>query len=513
VPRPTRSSLFGASGTPRVAIVGAGFAGIGLAVLLKKAGIDTFTVYEKAESVGGTWWHNQYPGAEVDTVSTVYSFAFKPHGWSRTHARQAELLSYLNETVDEFGVRPHLRLGVKVESAVWDEAEHIYRLTLGNGETTQCHVLVGATGFLNIPKYPTWPGLDAFHGPKFHTSRWEAQHELADKTVAIVGTGSTGTQAIPELAKIVRKLYVFQREPGWVIPKGERDHTPEERSRLARRWRYRLERVKWFAATEKLQWRGAPFRLGTRTHTLGQKGALDFIDEVFSDRPDLKKAVTPDYPFLGKRVVINSTFYPALKEENVELIARAVTSVTATGIVDEDGVEREVDAIIMATGFQTSNYLGSLEITGRSGQTLQEYWRGEPRAFLGVTVPDFPNFFIMYGPGTNGGEILSVLMREAEYIVGAVKRMMRQRVTAIEVRPTWAARYHSWLLSKVNITVWSMASNYYRGPGGQIVTQWPFSSGTYGLFLRALGRTSELRHRRGVRADQITSAIDKHPRS
>jgi cation diffusion facilitator CzcD-associated flavoprotein CzcO len=492
VSRPSRKELFGPARTPRVVIVGAGFGGIGLAVLLKKAGIGTFTIYEKAESAGGTWWHNKYPGAEVDTLSTIYSYAFKPYGWSRTHARRDELLQYLNDTVDEFGVRPHLRLGVAVEAAIWDDTEHRYRLTLSSGETVQCHVLVGATGFLNIPKYPTWPGLETFAGPKFHTARWEPQHDLTGKTVAVVGTGSTATQVVPELAKIVKKLYVFQREPGWVIPKGERDHSPQEQAQLANAWRYRLERLKWFAGTEKLQWRGAPFRLGTPVHTMGQQAALAYIDRVLGDRPDLKKAVTPDYPYWGKRLVMNSTFYPALKLDNVELVPRAVASVTPVGIVDADGVERAIDVLVMATGFQPSNYLGTLEVRGRDGRTLQEYWQGEARAFLGITVPGFPNFYMLYGPGTNGGEIVSVLMRAAEYIVRAVKRMSRDRVTAIEVRPTWADMYQAWLQSKVNITVWAQASNYYRGPAGKIVTQWPFSPGLYGVMVRTLGPPSEL---------------------
>jgi cation diffusion facilitator CzcD-associated flavoprotein CzcO len=497
VTRPSRRELFGPARTPQVVIVGAGFGGIGLAVLLKKAGISTFTIYEQAQSAGGTWWHNKYPGAEVDTMSTIYSYAFKPNGWTRTHARRDELLQYLNDTIDEFGVRPHLRLGVAVETAVWDDTEHSYRLTLSSGETVRCHVLVGATGFLNIPKYPTWPGLETFAGPKFHTARWEPQHDLAGQTVAVVGTGSTATQVIPELAKIVKKLYVFQREPGWVVPKGERDHTPQERERLSSAWRYRLARLKWFASTEKLQWRGAPFRLGTPVHSMGQQVALDYIDNVFGDRPDLKKAVTPDYPYWGKRLVMNSTFYPSLKLDNVELISHAVTSVTPTGLVDDDGVERAIDVLVMATGFQPSNYLGTLEVRGRDGRTLQEYWHGEARAFLGITVPGFPNFYMLYGPGTNGGEIVSVLMRASEYIVGAVKRMGRDRVTSIEVRPTWADMYHAWLQSKVNITVWAQANNYYRGTAGKIVTQWPFSPGFYGVLVHALGPPSELTRVKG----------------
>ncbi len=494
--RPSRTDLFGSDGTPRVAIVGAGFGGIGLAVLLKKAGVDTFTVYEKADGPGGTWWHNRYPGAEVDSASVVYSYSFRPHGWTRTHARQAELLRYLNDTVDEFGVRPHLRCGVGVESARWDEANHLYHLTLSTGETTDCHVLVSATGFLNIPNYPKLPGLADFQGPAFHTARWEHEHDLTGRTVAVVGTGSTATQVVPELATIVSKLYLFQREPGWVVPKGERDHTPQEQARLAKRWRYRIARLRWFYDTEKRLWRGQSFRPGTLQNAAGERVSLRYIDREFADRPDLKKLVTPTYPWWGKRLVMNSTFYPALKRDNVELVPRAVRAVTRTGVVDEDGTERAVDALVLATGFQTTDYVGTMEVRGRGGQTLREYWQGEPRAFLGITVPTFPNFYMLYGPGTNGGEIVSVLMRAAEHVVRDVRRMRRRRVSALEVRPTWAGMFHGWLLAKVDLTVWGLANNYYRAASGKIVTQWPFSPGLYGVLVRTLGRASETTRRR-----------------
>jgi cation diffusion facilitator CzcD-associated flavoprotein CzcO len=470
--------------------VGAGFGGIGLGVLLKKAHIDTFTIFDKADRVGGTWWHNQYPGAEVDTVSYAYSFPFASQAWSRTHARQPELHAYLEGTVDRFDIRPHLQLGTAVQSAVWMEDTHKYRITLSTGEIASCDVLVGATGFLNIPKYPSWPGLDVFRGPIFHTARWEHEHDLRGKTVAVVGTGSTATQVVPELANIVEKLYVFQREPGWIVPKGDRDYTPEEQARLANPMRYRLERLKWFWNLEKRTWRGAPWRPGTDDNELGRQAALAFIEKEFADRPDLKKAVTPDYPFWGKRLIFNSKFYSALNRENVELVQCPVVALTGNGVVDAAGIERQVDVLVMATGFLTTEYLATIEVRGVGGPSLQEEWGDDPRAFLGMTVPNFPNFYMLYGPGTNGGEIVSMLMRQAEYIVRAVKRMRQQRVTALEVKPTWAQLYDAWLQSQVNATSWAAADNYYKSAGGKIVTQWPFSPGVYRLLIRAFGYRS-----------------------
>ena len=208
--------------TPRVAVVGAGFGGIATGVKLKRAGIHTFTIYESSLGIGGTWWDNTYPGAEVDVRRTLYCFSFKPHDWTRTHARQAELQKYLEETVDEFGLRPHLRLGVTVESATGTTTA-VCCFASATGRSTSATCSSSAVGFLNVPRYPDWPGLDDFEGPKFHTSRWEHEHDLTGKVVAVVGTGSSATQIMPAIQPIVQQLYVFQREPGWVVPKGERD--------------------------------------------------------------------------------------------------------------------------------------------------------------------------------------------------------------------------------------------------------------------------------------------------
>ncbi len=490
------TDLFGPSGTPQVAIVGGGMGGISAGVLLRKAGIDTFTIYEKSERVGGTWWDNQYPGAEVDVDSYVYSFPFKRYDWTRTHARQAELHRYLEETVDDFDLLPHLRLGTGVERAVWDDDRHVYRLTLTTGEEHECHVLISAVGFLNVPRYPDWPGLDGFEGPSFHTSRWEHEHDLAGKTVAIVGTGSTASQLVPALQPLVAKLYVFQREPGWVIPKGDRDYTAEERARLSNPAVYRYRRARWYWEAEKRLWDGGTYRPGEPANTAAEQAARGYIAKVFEDRPDLAAAVTPSYPFWGKRTIFSSDFYPALKQPNVELVPRAVVSVTPRGIVDVDGIERAIDVLVISTGFQPTNYLAHLEVVGREGRTLQDYWDGEPRAFLGVTVPTFPNFNMLYGPGTNGGEIALNLRNQAAYARRAVKRMMRDGVTAIEVKRSWADPYHAWLQSKMAGTAWEVSNNYFTTSNGKIVTQWPFSALDYGALLKTLGPLSETVRRR-----------------
>lgn len=494
--KPTPQQLFGPAGTPRVAVVGAGFGGIAAGVYLRRAGIETFTIFESSLGIGGTWWDNTYPGAEVDVGSHLYCFSFKPHDWTRTHARQPEIQQYLEETVDEFGLRPHLRLGATVESTTWDDARHLWWVRLDDGSVDDYHVVISGVGFLNLPRYPSWPGLDEFTGPKFHTARWEPDHDLTGKTVAVVGTGSSATQVVPAIQPTVRKLYVFQREPGWVLPKGERDLTDDERAAFRGRRGRKRERLRLKYLLEKNLLGGAIWRPGSKQQRAREQVCRAYIARQFKDRPDLAESVTPAYPYPGKRPIFASTFYPALKQDNVELVPKAVTAVTPTGIVDSDGEERAVDVIVMATGFQPANYLARLPVIGRNGLTLQGHWAGEPRAYLGITVPGFPNFFILYGPGTNGGEIVTMLEAQVKYAVRALGRMMRERVSAIEVKPSLEERWYRWLQSKMEDTSWAVTNNYFKSESGKVVTQWPYGNWIYTVLTRVFGRVSETTRRR-----------------
>ena len=257
---------------------------------------------------------------------------------------------------------------------------------------------------------------------------------------------------------------------------------------------------------EKNLWRGRLFRPGTKLNDARQRLCRDYIATVFADRPDLREAVTPTHPFGGKRPVFASTFYPALKQDNVQLVPRAVSSVTRHGIVATDGVERAVDVIVLATGFQPTNYLARLEVVGRRGRTLHEEWAGEPRAYLGITVPGFPNFYMLYGPGTNGGELVLMLESQAQYAVRAVKRMMHEHVTAVEVKPRFEAAWYRWLQSQMVGTSWTTCNNYFKSATGKIVTQWPEGNVVYGALTRLLGRVSETTRRRAGRHD---GAADK----
>jgi cation diffusion facilitator CzcD-associated flavoprotein CzcO len=476
---------------PSVAIIGCGFGGIAAAIKLLQAGIDDFTIYEKSDGIGGTWWINRYPGVEVDVASHLYSYSFAHRDWTRTHARQAELQNYLETVVDEFELRPHLELGTEVTSAIWDERSFTYEITLSAERKVSANAVISAVGFLNVPRYPDWPGLERFAGPIFHTARWPEGLDLTGKRVALVGTGSTSAQLLPAIAPNAERVTLFQREPGWILPKGDRDFTDEERARFSQPFEYRKERLRRLWEIEKGQLFGTLHRPGTKLNQLRETQCRGYIDAVFKDRPDLAKLVTPAYPFPGKRPVQSGNFYPALLRDNVELVPVAVASVTERGLVDAHGVERPADVVVLATGFRTTDYLSTLEVRGRDGRSLQETWAGEPAAFLGITVPGFPNLFILYGPNTNGGEIVTHLVAQASFAARAIRRLARKRASTVEVRPWAYTTYNRLIQRAMRGTAWEVSNNYYKSASGRVVTQWPYGSIPYRLLTKSLGRVSE----------------------
>ncbi len=480
--------------SPRIAIIGGGWGGIIAAVKLKQRGITSFVIFEREEEPGGVWYANTFPGLGVDVPAHLYSFSFKRYyDWSRTHPMRDEILRYTNEIVAEWGLEPHFRLRTTVSRIRWNDTRHVYSLEVGDDEDHEFDVVVSAVGVFHTPRYPDWPGLDGFGGTKFHTRHWNHEHDFSTDTVAIVGTGATAVQTVPEVAAVAKKVYVFQREPGWLIPRNDRKWTPEERAHMARPYVQRMKRIQMYLRFERLIFGMRRIR-GRKTAI--QIAAENYIGERFRDREDLRAAVTPTYPFGGKRPLFDGTFYEALTRDNVELIPAAVKEMTRDGIVTEDGVERKIDTLIMATGYKVSEYLAPLEVIGRDGRSLPEFWRGEPTAFLGITVPGFPNFYILYGPNTNGGGSISVqLERQGEFVARAANRMRREGVTSIEVTPwaylAWDA-YVRWRNSK---QVYSVSKSYYRAPSGKVLTEWPGTLTEYWLLTRAFGRLSSIARR------------------
>ncbi|WBU37077.1 flavin-containing monooxygenase [Homoserinibacter sp. YIM 151385] len=479
----------------RVGIIGSGFGGIALAVKLQRRTSAEFTIFEQSEGLGGTWFENRYPGCEVDIPSHAYSFSFMKKDWPRTHATQPELLAYANEVVDRFGLRSRIRLSTRVEEVVWSDERREYTVTTADGSTERFDVVVSAVGLLNVPRYPEWPGLEDFRGIAFHTSRWEPQHDLAGKRVAVVGTGSTAAQVVPALAPEVGELSVYQREPGWIEPKFERAYTPRER------WVYRhvplaqrLHRAYQFAVA------GRRFKANdveSRRQRQMRQMCLDYIAESVDD-PATRAALTPDYPWGCKRPIVASTYYPAFNRPNVSLVPHPVVRVTETGIVDATGVERPVDVLVLSTGFQPQQFLSSLRVTGSGGRDLHEAWVERATAFLGITVPEFPNFFILYGPNTNGGtSIIAQLERQAEVAVSAIRRL--ERGGGIVDTDAGATReWVRWIDEQLDTHASAMSAgchNYYTVAGGANVTQWPRTHLIYLLVTRLL-RGRGLRYRR-----------------
>ena len=406
--KPTAEELFGPAGTPRVVVVGAGFGGIATGVKLRRAGIHTFTIYESSLGIGGTWWDNTYPGAEVDVGSHLYCFSFKPHDWTRTHAKQPELQKYLEETVDEFGLRPHLRLGVTVESATWDDDRHVWTVRLDDGTVDECHVLVSGVGFLNVPRYPDWPGLDDFagtdvpHRPLGAPARPDRQGRGGRRHGLVGHAGRAGHPA-----DRASSCYVFQREPGWVMPKGERDFD----RRRARRLRRAVAAPAGALAAEVPAREEPVARAPLPAGHQDQHGARAALPPLH--RPPVRRPSRPargrhaEVPVSRQAAGLRQHVLSRAQEANVELVPQAVASVTRTGIVDTDGVERAVDVIVMATGFQPANYLARLpRRRPRRPRRSRSTGRASRAPTSASPCPGFPNFFMLYGPGTNGGEIV-----------------------------------------------------------------------------------------------------------
>jgi len=475
-----RREILGTSGAPyRVAIIGAGLGGIAAAAKLQKAGIHDFVLFEKADGPGGVWWANRYPGCEVDIPSHAYSYSFFRYDWPKSHASQPELLNYIEAAIDHLGIRDRIRLRTEVTSVVWNEEAHNYTVHAGT-ESTEYDAVVSAVGLLSIPRYPDWPGLDTLNAITFHTARWEDQHELHGKRIAVVGTGSTAAQVVPALAPIAGHLLVYQREPGWVEDKSERVFGKAER------WVYRnlplAQRLRRLWIFYQSMRRFEAFSADSRKQRQLRQECEAYIRSVIDDE-SLRDAVTPDYPWGCKRVILASTYYHALTQPRVELVPHAVVAATETGLVDDSGAEREIDVLVLATGFQPTAFLAGLKVTGTGGVELHDAWVERATALLGVTVPGFPNFFIMYGPNTNGGlSIIAQMERQAELMVRAIMTAQRRQWAAVDTRPDVARRFVHWIDRQLDAHASAMASgcrNYYYDAKGHNVTQWPLTHFAY----------------------------------
>jgi cation diffusion facilitator CzcD-associated flavoprotein CzcO len=462
---------------PRVAIIGAGFGGLAAAVALRRRGIDNLTIIESADGVGGTWRRNVYPGAACDIQSHLYSFSFAPNrAWTRTYAYQPEILAYLESVADDFDLRRYLLLGTGVRTARWNSAASHWDIDLTNGGALVADVVVSAVGLFGSARYPDIDGLADFSGALMHTAQWDRTVDLTGKRVAVIGTGASGVQVVPELADTASRLTVFQRSPPWMVPKEDRPYTADELTRY-RRLPWASWRERW--RLWKMQHDNTALTPDHPRLAPVQQLSERFLHKHVSDER-LRDALTPRYPFRCKRVLLGEKYYTALQRDHVDLVTDPIRRVTETAVVTADGTTVEVDAIVLATGFETSSYLSGLEVIGVDGTDLHQRWGPDPQAYLGVAVSGFPNFFMLYGPNTNQGanSIIYILEAGARLVASAVSRLARQG-GFIDVDPDVERRFNHQISAELEHTIWTRCDSYYRSPSGRIVTQWPRSELDY----------------------------------
>ncbi|MER5916880.1 NAD(P)/FAD-dependent oxidoreductase [Streptomyces sp. NPDC001982] len=468
---------------PTVAIIGAGFGGIAMAAYLKRSNLTKFTVYERSGRAGGTWWDNQFPGAACDVESRLYSLSFSPGDWRSSYADQADIQHYMEQVINNEGLRDHFSFENAVAAVRWNHELECWTVETERGDCVNFDVVVSALGMLNNPAYPEWTGLDEFGGVSFHTARWEHGRDLSNARVGVVGTGATAAQVVPRLAETCKELVVFQREPAWVAPKPTRNYTPFERAVSKRRWLSRLQRAAIFLRTELRILSAKP---GSRGHARAERELRSYLTSAVPDAK-LRDALSPDYPFRCKRVVRSSEFYPALMRSNVSLVPFAVSSATRGGVVDTTGHHHPLDALVFATGFKASEFLATLPVHGPAGRTIQQEWDGDARALLGITYPGFPNFFMLYGPNTNPATASALFHIEcqARYVARAVRQIARLRGGRLQARTSVLERYDSWLMNALGKTALAGSCNsYYRGASGRILTNWPHTSSLYWMLTR-----------------------------
>jgi cation diffusion facilitator CzcD-associated flavoprotein CzcO len=459
----------------RVAIVGAGFGGIAVAHRLRQTGFADLTIFEKAEDIGGVWRDNTYPGCACDIPAPLYSYSFALNpDWSRRFPPRGEILDYLRRCVTDFGLKPHLRLGVEVTAATWQD--RMWTLTFADGETAQYDVLVAAVGQLSRPLVPVIPGAPDFTGPAMHTARWDPALDVSGLNVGLIGSGASAVQLAPVIAPIAARITVFQRTPPWTLPKPDRRYGRMRRAlnrrapqlmRVARAGTWSLTVVTGLAIT------------GNRIARV-VVGGLSRAQLRFQARGKaLRKQVTPDYPIGCKRVVFSNDWFRTLRRPNVDLVTSAIERVTPNGVRTADGVEHPVDVLVYGTGFTASEILAPLRITGRAGVELSREWASGAYAYLGIAVPGFPNMFLMYGPNTNTGNTSVIYFHEAQarYIAQAVALAAARG--PVEVRGDVAAAFDAEMQRRLSGSVWVSCDNWYRGQGGRVVTNWPGMASEY----------------------------------
>jgi cation diffusion facilitator CzcD-associated flavoprotein CzcO len=467
-----------------IAVVGAGFSGIGVTIGLKRAGFTDITVFERGDGPGGVWRDNTYPGAACDAPSHLYSFSFAPKpDWSRRFAEQPEILEYLRDCVARHDLRRHIRTRTEITDAAFDAATGRWRLRTADGARHDCDLLVSACGQLRNPSVPDLPGVDTFAGTMFHSARWDHDHDLTGERVAVVGNGASAVQFVPRIAPSVHSLTVFQREAHWLSPKPDREY---------RRWRMRLNRR---LPVARLLPRLGIFLYfeaglnpslvsphGRRVMALPVRLMCAWARRTVRDRR-LRARVTPHYEVGCKRILTSNDYYDTLNRPNARLVTTSIAEVTPGGLRTSDGVHHRADTIIWATGFRSQDFVAPMTVVGRHGDELAAAWKDGARAYLGLAVPGFPNFFLMYGPNTNvgSGSIVHMLESQAAYIVQAAVLLADGDARWLDVRPDVMDRFDRATQRRLATTVWNQGGcdSWYLDDSRRNTNNWSGSMTAY----------------------------------
>jgi cation diffusion facilitator CzcD-associated flavoprotein CzcO len=458
-----------------VLIIGGGFGGVGCAIELQRHGITNVTLLDKAPELGGTWFHNTYPGAACDVPSHLYSFSFAQRkDWTRLCSPQPEILRYIQSVAREHGVDRKAQLGVAIKACAFDDATCRWTVTAEDGRSWEGDAVVIATGQLHQAAWPKLPGIDTFDGTAFHSAHWDHDHDLRGRRVAVVGTGASAVQFVPEVAKVAGHLTVFQRSGNWFLPRKNRPYPAPVKAAIKHVPGLQERRRRFlYVYGEQLT------RAIRHPETTGRIGALRsalFMRWQLRGHPELRKKVWPDYTFGCKRVLFSSRWLPALARPNVDVVTERITEVVPEGLRTADGRVHPADTIIYGTGFRTMDFMFPMTVHGAGGRSLEEQWRARgPHAHLGITVPGFPNLFCMYGPNTNtsGGSIIVFLEAQARYIRQALQAVRERGAAALDVRPEVEAEFDRKTQARFAGTAWTRCDSWYRDETGRVVTNWP----------------------------------------
>ncbi len=464
---------------PDVLIVGAGMAGVGMGVGLRRAGVENFVILEKAHEIGGTWRSNTYPGCACDVMSLMYSYSFAPHtGWSKLYADQPEILDYARRVVKDFALEAHIRFDSEVVSYEFDDAVDRWWVRTRGGELYCPRVVVLCNGVLHRPHRPEFAGQDRFAGPIVHTADWDPALDLTGKRVAVIGTGASAVQLVPAVAGVAERVTVFQRTPHWVLPKPNRAIGARERRLLSRVPGLRALYRNFAFWTHEVPVAGF---LHPRLLRVLRWAALRTLRRQVPD-PVLRAKLVPEYTIGCKRILLTSDYYPALCRPDVELVTAGIAEFEPGGVRTADGVLHEADVIVLATGFDTDNRCAGEHIVGRDGYTIARAWRDGMRAYLGMTVAGFPNLFLIMGPNSGGGaqSILFVIEAQIRYITRCLGMLRRDGATRMEVRPEIQREFNRWLHSKLSRSVWnSGCDSWFLDHTGNNRQCWPGTGTSY----------------------------------